>query len=538
MIDLPDPPSQFLSGDSLHLRILSTTDLHMHLLPYDYYSDKPAPDIGLARTATLIGTLQQQADNCILLDNGDLVQGTPASDHFATTRAPGAHPAIAALNHLGYDAAGLGNHEFNYGLAALGSMLDAAQFPVVCANVAPSAHLPGVKPWVILPRQMQTQGGETVTLRLGIIGFVPPQVAVWEQFSGPDRPQTLDIVQAARRHIPAMKQAGANVVIALCHSGIDPADPWLGMENAAVPLAALDGIDVVIAGHTHQVFPGPEIGATPAIDPVKGTLHGKPAVMPGFFGSHLGVIDLTLEATPDGSWAVIHGSSRAVPVTIGTAADVGLTTLAAPCHARTLGLIREPLGTLDHGMHSYFAHARPDPCVDYVNSAQMAYFEPLLAKAGLGDLPVLAAAAPFRSGGRSGPDNYINIPAGSVTFRNACELHPFPNDALALQTTGRVVRDWLERAACVFNRIRPGDTDQPLLNAAEAGYNFDSMGGLAYDIRLDQPARFTPDGKRARAVAENGDRIGTITYTGGARAAAAAARVASTVAALPAAAQA
>lgn len=514
MIDPSGPASTPLSGDSLQVRILCTSDLHMHLLPYDYYLDRPAPDIGLARTATMIATLRGQVDNCILLDNGDLVQGTPASDHFATGREPKTHPAIAALNHLGYDAAGLGNHEFNYGLAALGAILGPARFPVVCANIVPSDHLPQVTPWVMLERQMRTTTGQEVTLRLGIIGFVPPQVTDWERLNGSDGPQGQDIVQAARAHLPNLKQAGVDVVIALCHSGIDGSVAWDGMENAAVPLAALDGIDAVIAGHTHQVFPGPDIEATAAIDPVRGTLHGKPAVMPGFHGSHLGVIDLRLGTAPNGGWVVINGRSRAEPVAVGTPADDGLTTLAAPAHARTLELIREPLGTLAHGMHSYFAHARPDPCMDYVNAAQMAYFAPLLAGAGYAGMAVLAAAAPFRAGGRSGPDNYTDIPAGPVTFRNACELHPFPNDALALRTTGRVVRDWLERSACVFNQIVTGAADQPLLNPNEAGYVFDSMGGLAYDIRLDHPARFTADGQRTG----NGQRIGTITYTGGPRA--------------------
>ncbi|WP_205208268.1 metallophosphoesterase [Chromobacterium haemolyticum] len=122
----------------LKLRVLETSDVHMNLLDYDYYQDKPTQDFGLARAATLIRAARQEASNSLLIDNGDLLQGNPLGDLVAKIqplRAGEVHPAYKVLNWLRYDAGNIGNHEFNYGLPFLGLALKTAAFPYVNANV-------------------------------------------------------------------------------------------------------------------------------------------------------------------------------------------------------------------------------------------------------------------------------------------------------------------------------------------------------------------------------------------------------------------
>ena len=114
------------------LRLFATTDLHVHIMPYDYYGDCPANDVGLAQVAALFEDLRVNVDNVLLLDNGDFLQGTPLSDVIARDRGTdddGPHPIITAMNRIGYDAATLGNHEFNYGLPFLDAVLDQAARP-------------------------------------------------------------------------------------------------------------------------------------------------------------------------------------------------------------------------------------------------------------------------------------------------------------------------------------------------------------------------------------------------------------------------
>ena len=315
------PFSARAASNQAHLRIMETTDLHVHVYPYDYYSDKPVDTVGLARTAAHIDAIRAEATNTMLVDNGDFLQGNPMGDYIAYERGMAEgdmHPVIKAMNTLGYDASTLGNHEFNYGLDFLQKSLAGADFPVVSANVAtrtgasPTQDQTLLKPFVILDRQVTDGDGTSHPIRVGIIGFVPPQIMNWDRKHLEGNVEARDIVTTARAYIPQMKEEGADIIIALSHSGIGSADWTEGMENASVPLAALDGIDAVMTGHSHLVFPSPTYAEFAGVDAEKGLIHGKPAVMGGFWGSHLGVIDLMLELRP-GNGASSPPPSRRVP---------------------------------------------------------------------------------------------------------------------------------------------------------------------------------------------------------------------------------
>ena len=121
-----------------HLRILSTTDLHVHVFPYDYYGARPTDSMGLSRTASLIEAIRAEAGNTMLVDTGDFLQGNPMGDFAAQEHGRDHHthhPMITALNALSPDAATVGNHEFNYGLSFLKAALADASYPIVSANL-------------------------------------------------------------------------------------------------------------------------------------------------------------------------------------------------------------------------------------------------------------------------------------------------------------------------------------------------------------------------------------------------------------------
>ena len=128
------PFSARAATNQAHLRIMETTDLHVHVFPYDYYADKAVDTVGLARTAAIIAAIRAEATNAMLVDNGDFLQGNPMGDYIAYERGMKAgdrHPVITAMNTLGFEASTLGNHEFNYGLDFLMNALAGADFPVV-----------------------------------------------------------------------------------------------------------------------------------------------------------------------------------------------------------------------------------------------------------------------------------------------------------------------------------------------------------------------------------------------------------------------
>lgn len=496
------------------LRLLATTDLHFQLLDWDYLTDRPSPHTGLARAAALIRLLRAAVPNSLLFDNGDFLQGSPLSDWVADSSDARVHPMIAAMNALGYDAATLGNHEFNYGLPFLTEALAQARFPVVTANVFGLDGTPIVQPAALLDRMLTDAQGLPVPIRIGVIGLAPPQIARWDSVTLGGAIVTRDICEAAADLVPDLRAAGADVVVALAHTGIGADTPTPGMENAAVPLAAIPGIDAIIAGHTHQVFPGPGFAATPAVEPVIGTLHGKPAVMPGFHGSHVGVIDLHIEHQ-NGRWHALGHAPRAIPLAtrldLPPGPDPLLSALATASHRRFLADIRREIGRTKAPIQSYFSLVSPDLALQIVADAQRARAGTLLAGRPEGALPLLSAVAPFQAGGRAGPGAYVDIPAGRLLRRHASELYLYPNRLCIIALTGAQVADWLEFVAGLFRPILPGRTDQPLIDTSFPAYLFDVLDGLTYSIDPARPPRYDPQGRLLDPAAT---RIGDLTLAG------------------------
>jgi len=231
-----------------------------------------------------------------------------------------------------------------------------------------------------------------------------------------------------------MKEAGADVIIALSHSGIETGSRREGMENASLHLAGIDGIDALVTGHHHRVFPGPAYEAADGLDSEAGTLRGKPAVMAGFWGSHLGLIDLLLEKQGD-QWAVLSAESEARPISERVErknvplveSDQTVLDAVQADHDATLAYVRRAVGKTAAPLHSYFALVADDPSVQIVSQAQMWYISDMMKGTEWEDLPVLSAAAPFKAGGRGGPEYYTDVPVGDVAIKNVSDLYLYPN---------------------------------------------------------------------------------------------------------------
>jgi len=505
------PFSARASGNQAHLRLMETTDLHVHVFPYDYYADKPRETVGLARTASLIKGVRDEATNSMLLDNGDFLQGNPMGDYIAYERGMkegDMHPVITAMNTLGFDASTMGNHEFNYGLDFLMKSIAGATFPMVSANIAtemgaaPRDDKTMLKPYVLLDKMLTDGDGNVHPIKIGVIGFAPPQIMNWDRRHLEGNVMTRDIVATARAYVPEMKEAGADVIIALSHSGIAASQTEEGLENASLQLAMVDGIDAIMAGHHHLVFPGPKYAGIDGVDAEKGTLHGKPATMGGFWGSHMGLIDLMLERSGS-DWKIISFGTEARPISKRNE-DRSTTALVESQqfvldsvqkeHDETLAYVRRAVGKTEAPLHSYFALVADDPSVQIVSIAQKWYIAEMLKGTEYAGLPILSAAAPFKAGGRGGPDYYTDVAIGDVAIKNVSDLYLYPNTARAVKVTGAQVKGWLERSAGMFNQVEAGKADQVLLNPDFPSYNFDVIDGVTYEIDLSQPSRYDAKG--------------------------------------------
>lgn len=498
---------------AFRLRILATSDLHAHLMPYDYAWDRPLARTGLLGLAPLIEAARAEAgrDACLLLDNGDSLQGSLIGDRLRLGgRGPlaGLHPVIAAMNALGYDGATLGNHDMDFGAALVERIAGGAAFPIVLSNLvrergaSPAGDRPLLPQVAMIERRLTAPDGRQATLRIGLLGLMPPQVLMWAHRVIGAQLQARPIVEAARHWVGHLRDAGADLVVALCHSGIEAADPgraeagWAEAENAALGVAALPGVDVVVAGHTHGLFPGPGWPGTAGIDGRSGRLAGKPAVMPGCWGSHLGQVDLTLSHGP-GGWRITGQDARLIPAPAGRRRGTApLNALLRPAHRATIAAARKPIGATTQPLSSYLAPLGPTVALALVHEAQSDWLGAMVEGTALAHLPRLSAASALKSGGRGGPQHYTDIPAGPLERRHVADLYPFPNTLAVLRLSGARVRDWLERSAALYARIEPGIRDQPLLDPAMPAYNFDTIAGLTYRIDPTAPALFGPGGAR------------------------------------------
>ncbi|SFH27454.1 2',3'-cyclic-nucleotide 2'-phosphodiesterase / 3'-nucleotidase [Ensifer sp. OV372] len=522
------PFSVRAAANQAHLRIMETTDLHVHVFPYDYYGDKPNDTVGLARTASIIDAIRAEATNSILVDNGDFLQGNPMGDYIAYQRGMkdgDLHPVVAAMNVLGYDCGTLGNHEFNYGLDFMFKVLNGANFPLVCANLTKGALAANaredelfLKPYVILDRKVKDGSGQEHQIRIGLIGFVPPQIMTWDAKHLEGKADARDIVKAAEAWVPQMREEGADIVVALSHSGIGQEAYAENLENASVPLAAIEGIDAIVTGHSHLDFPGPKFDGVGGVDNKKGLISGKPGVMGGFWGSHLGLIDLLIERE-GGAWRVVSSTSEARPIyrrvekkVVAEVADrQDVLAAAQKDHEATLAYVRTPVGKTSAPLYSYFALVADDPSVQIVSQAQTWYIKDMLKDTEHRDLPVLSAAAPFKAGGRGGADYYTDVPAGDIAIKNVADLYLYPNTVQAVVITGEQVRNWLEMSAGIFNEVKPGASDAPLINGGFPSYNFDVIDGVTYQIDLSVPPKFDKDGNTINAAS---NRIKNLQFNG------------------------
>jgi 2',3'-cyclic-nucleotide 2'-phosphodiesterase / 3'-nucleotidase len=486
------------------LRIIATSDLHASLMPYDYCANRPNSSLGLGAISQQIAEARGEVRNCLLFDNGDFLQGNPLADYAANARRRRAHPVITAFNTLGYDAVTLGNHEFDYGLRFLSQSLADARFPVVSANIAtrlgksPARDETLVPPFTILRRQIFDHDGRAHLVRIGVIGFAPPQIEQWDGDGLQGKVRTRDILAAARAWLPRLRARGADIIVALAHSGIGAADHEDRAENAATALAALPEIDAIIAGHSHLVFPGPGFAASSEVDPVNGRLSGKPAVMPGHSGSHVGIIDLVIERCSVGNrhWRVLEATARlGQRSTASSPAAPALFHALAVDHRAALAWSRRQLGETSVPLHSYFATVTSSPVLELVAAAKSEHVRAALAGTSWAGLPLLSSAAAFRAGGRGGPLNFTEIPPGPLRMRNLSDLYPFPNTVVTLLLTGADIADWLERASAIFRQVLPGAQDAPLHDETVPSFVFEVIPELSYAIDLSQPARFDGHGR-------------------------------------------
>ena len=487
------------------LTVMGTTDLHGNVFNWDYFANKEFDDsahndIGLAKISSLVTAVRQQhgEHRTLLLDAGDTIQGTPLAYYYAKvepiTRRR-LHPMAAAMNAIGYDAAALGNHEFNYGIPLLRTFEQQLRFPLLGANAIDSrTGQPAFKPYVV--KTVWRTG--TAPLRVGILGLTNPGIAIWDKANVEGRMTFPGLVEQAKVWVPKMRRAGVDLVIVSAHSGADTSSSYGDAlpypENAATLVAEqVPGIDAILVGHAHVEIPQRLVA---------NKTTGKQVLItePLFWGKRLSLLDFDLEWAPRGGWTL--KASRSQVLNSNTVAeDPKIVKLLTADHAKVVTYVNSKVGTNKQAMSAATARYEDVAALDFINHVQAAEVKKALPT---NTLPVLALAAPF--------NRAAAIPAGDVSIRDVAGLYIFDNTLLAVRLTGAQLKDYLEFSARYFKQVTtagpfPADsvTNAPTATAPNGtpDYNYDIAAGLdaplTYDIDIAKPV---------------GDRITALSYAG------------------------
>jgi 2',3'-cyclic-nucleotide 2'-phosphodiesterase (5'-nucleotidase family) len=444
----PDQPATLV--------IMGTTDVHAWLLPWDFEAAR-ATSNGLALLAPLVDSIRGvHGDATLLVDSGDLLQGSSMAAAYTPLEAGEEHPVITAMNLMEYDAAALGNHEFNFGIEHLDRVIADATFPFLSANVVHAGTgEPAYPEYVLVTRMLGDR-----PLTVGVTGVLPPGVAVWDRDHVQGRLEFPDMVDRLRVVVPRMRAEGADVVVVAAHSGFegtsyDAATTGLGAENRMADAAReVPGIDVVFLGHTHREL------ADSVINDVLFLQAGARA-------ASLAVATLELRSGRDG-WTVTSRRGELVRPSADRA-DPAMVAALADAHARTQARAERVIGMSPVEWSAREARVRDTPLLDFINAVQKRVSGAQLSA---------AAAFSLNAG----------LPAGDITAGHLARIYPYDNNLLrAVRISGADLRAYLEHSARYFLPCPDGDACERRINPDWPGYNFDVISGVEYVLDLTRP---------------------------------------------------
>lgn len=448
------------TGGSLDLVVAATTDVHGRARGWDYYSNSPDTTRGLARVGTIIDSLRRGPVLPVVVDAGDIIQGNPLAYVAARVDTTMPNPVIAAMNAIQYDAAAIGNHEFNYGLPTLQRAIREAQFPLLAANAYTTTGQRAFQAWAISTRR---------GVKVGIVGATNPGAMVWDRDNLAGKLVIRDIVPEVATAVREVRGTGAPVVIVVVHSGLDGASSYdtvatsVPSEDVAARIAReVPGIDLIVYGHSHREMPDTVINGTLLMQPRNWATSVAVA--------HLGLV------RRDGRWRVTSRRSSVVPVA-GHREKPAVVAVTEEGHRATIRYATTPIGTTPVAWRADSARVVDTPLMDLILEVER--------KASGAQLASTAAFSLDAS-----------LAAGPITVARLAALYPYDNTLRAVRISGDQLRAYLEQSARYFRRSSDGRFG---VDPTIPGYNYDMVSGVDYTIDVSRPI---------------GERIVSLTFAG------------------------
>jgi len=450
-------------GASVSLRIVATTDVHGHVRGWNYYESRVDPDRGLTRAATIVDSIRDANRNrVILVDAGDMLQGTPFAYVAARASQSRRNPIIAAMNAMHYDAATIGNHEFNYGVPYLDSAVAQARFPMLAANVSRSGQAHAYRPFTIVER---------AGVRVGIVGATTPGSDLWDAANLASANMRVgDIVPVVRTAVAQARAAGADVIIVVLHSGLDEPSSYdtvgtgVASENVSASVASgIPGIAAVVYGHSHRENPGRMIGSTLVIQPRN-------------WATSVAVVSLPITCGVSRTWSSAPATG-AIVQSVNHEEDGHVLSIVRQAHREAVRYVSSAIGSTPDGWRSDSARIAPTGITGFILDVER--------RAAHADI---ASTAAFDPRSRLGP--------GRITVAQLAQLYPYDNTLRAVRISGAQLKQYIEFSSRYYRT----EADRSLVvDTSVAGYNFDVVSGVNYTIDVSRPP---------------GERVTTLTFHG------------------------
>lgn len=446
------------------ITIAATTDTHGRVRGWDYYENRADPSRGLTRAATIVDSVRRaRPGGVVLVDAGDLLQGNPFAFVAARVTRQRANPTIAAMNSMRYDAAVIGNHEFNYGVPYLNASIAQARFPFLAANVYRTSGFPAYAATTMVRRR---------GINIGIVGGTTPGSNLWDADNLKKAGLTVrDIIPSATAGGAALRRRGADVVVLVLHSGLnepssyDTVSTGTGSENVAARAAAeVPAINVLVYGHSHKENGGQVIGRTLLIQPKNWATSVAIATVP-----------LACNAAGSG-WTTATARGTLVQ-SAQHVENAGVLRASERVHRETIAYVTAPIGSTPALWSADSARMVDTPLTDFILEVER--------KAANADL---ASTAAFDLNARVGP--------GTINVAQAAQLYPYDNTLRAVRISGAQLRAYLDYSSRYYKTTPRGDL---VVDTAIAGYNFDVVSGVHYTLDVSRPP---------------GQRVATLTFHG------------------------
>ena len=443
-------------AQEVNIKLLGTSDVHGRIVPWSYGADIEDKSGSYAQIATYVKDVRKNNKNVVLVEVGDAIQDNQIDVFAKDKKYYKDHPIPKVLNEMNYDIFVLGNHEFNFGMKALDEILKDIKAKKLTANFY---HKKNDKRYIDATTIIEKDG-----VKLGIIGLSTPMSAKFEEDTGNLKDMKFTSpTEEARTQVEKLKAKGVDAIIAVTHMGIDNENniPDTGMRDV---INAVDGIDVVIAGHMHKDVPS---------ETIKNTLITEPHR----YGTVVSEVDLTFDINDKKEVKLVKKESKTVPVKA-LEADKKIVEIYKPYHEKLRELNNVVIGQTanemvpqetKHGVSAAFS--RDTGLSSFINDVEQHYsgadvvtfsFDHQKARMDKGDIKKKDIIFNYRYAG------------GDVTV---------------YELTGKQLKEYMEWSANYFDTIQPGDTEYRYnAERKKSKYvTYDIFGGVNYKIDLRNP---------------------------------------------------